>query len=274
MQPWQGKVAVVTGAASGIGRALALELHRQGCRLALSDVNEQGLVETKLLVENNGGTVHTQRVDVSQRDQMTAWADTVAQHYGGVDIVINNAGVTVVDTVEHISFEDLEWIMNINFWGVVHGTKLFLPYLRQSQDAYLANISSIFGIISVPTQAAYNATKFAVRGFTEALRQELHGSSISVTCVHPGGIKTPIARNARHYHRPGKTANQEKTIRQFETLARTTPEQAAQIIVRGMLHKKAKVLVGLDAHLLDWMQRLFPVAYQTLVRRQLGSQQQ
>lgn len=269
MRPWQGKVAVVTGAASGIGRALAQELHQQGCRLALSDVNESGLAETKSLVEQAGGSVLIHRVDVSQRDQMTQWVNDVVGHYGEVDIVINNAGVTVVDTVEHISFEDMEWIMGINFWGVVYGTKLFLPHLRQSKDAYLANVSSVFGIISVPLQAAYNATKFAVRGFTESLRQELHGSSISVTCVHPGGIKTPIARNARHYHRPGKTPTHDSTARQFEKLARTPPERAAQVIVRGMQQKKSRVLIGVDAHVIDWMQRMFPVGYQVFSRRQM-----
>lgn len=268
MGVWNNCVAAVTGAASGIGRELAMVLHEQGCKLALSDVNEEGLAETCRMVEEAGGTVHSQRVDVSQRAEVEAWAETIAEHYGGVDIVINNAGVTVVDTVEHISYEDLEWIMGINFWGVVYGTKTFLPYLHRSKNAFLVNISSVFGIISVPSQSAYNATKFAVRGFTESLRQELHDSHITVTCVHPGGIKTSITRNARHHHRPGRTPERDKLVKSFENqMARTSPRRAAEIIVRGMQKKKRRVLVGADAHVIDVVQRMFPLGYESLTRR-------
>ncbi|TNE46156.1 MAG: SDR family NAD(P)-dependent oxidoreductase [Deltaproteobacteria bacterium] len=268
MGVWNNRVAAVTGAASGIGRELAMVLHEQGCKLALSDVNEEGLAETRRLVEEAGGTAHTQRVDVSQRAEVEAWAEAVAEHYGGVDIIINNAGVTVVDTVEHISYEDFEWLMGINFWGVVYGTKTFLPYLRRSDEAYIVNISSIFGIISVPSQSSYNASKFAVRGFTESLRQELHDSHITVSCVHPGGIKTSITRNARHYHRPGRTFEREKLVNNFENkMARTTARRAAEIIVNGMQKKKRRILVGGDARLMDRIQRWFPVGYERLTRR-------
>lgn len=270
MGRWKNKVAVVTGAASGIGRALAEVLTEEGCRLALSDVNEIGLAETREIVERAGGSASIQRVDVSKRSEIEAWADTIVRTYGGVDIVINNAGVTVVDTVEDISYEDLDWIVGINFWGVVYGTKTFLPLLRKAEEGYLANVSSIFGMISVPSQGAYNATKFAVRGFTEALRQEMHGTQVSVSCIHPGGIKTSITRNARHHHRPGKTFPRDRVIEEFDRrLARTTPRQAAEIIVRGMQKKERRILVGLDARILDWLQRAFPLGYEALVRSQV-----
>ncbi len=267
MLSWKDKVAVVTGAASGIGRELAIVLSEQGCRLALSDINEEGLAETKRLVEQAGGTVHTQKIDVAKRGEIEAWAVSIMEAYGQVDIVINNAGVTVVDSAEQISYDDFEWIVNINFWGVVYGCKTFLPYLRQSPDAYLVNISSIFGMISIPTQSAYNATKFAVRGYTESLRQELHDSTITVSCVHPGGIKTSISRNARHHLRPGLTQERETMIDQFENeLTRTTPRRAAEVIVRGMQRKKKRILIGADARLIDWVVRTFPTGYEFFVR--------
>lgn len=267
MPRWTESVAVVTGAASGIGRALAILLAEQGCKLALSDINEVGLEETKQLVESAGGTVHTQKVDVSHRGEMEAWAVAVMEAYGRVDMVINNAGVTVVDTAEQISYEDFEWIVNINFWGVVYGCKTFLPYLRQSPEAYIVNISSVFGMIGVPSQSAYNATKFAVRGYTESLRQELAGSNIRVSCVHPGGIKTSITRNARHQHRPGETHPREVLVDQFENkMARTSPRTAAEVIVRGMQRRKKRILIGGDARFIDWFVRVFPVGYEFLVR--------
>lgn len=268
MSQWKGKVAAITGAASGIGRSLAVSFAGRGCRLALSDVNEAGLEETKALVEAKGAEVTTTLVDVSKREEVEAWAEKTATHFGGVDIVINNAGVTVVDTVERMSYEDFEWLMGINFWGVVYGSKSFLPYLRKSSGGYLVNISSVFGIISVPTQSSYNASKFAVRGFTESLRQELRDTSILVSCVHPGGIKTSIARNARHYHRPGMTVEKEKTVKRFEgKMTPTTPDEAAEVIITGMERRKKRILIGKDARLIAWLQWLFPVGYDSFVAR-------
>jgi len=271
MGRWNGKVAVVTGAASGIGRSLAEVLAKEGCRLALSDVNEAGLAETKEMIEKAGGMVHTQKVNVSKRGEVEAWAEAIVGEYGGVDIVINNAGVTVVDTFEDISYEDFEWIMNINFWGSVYGSKAFLPHLRNAKEGYLANISSIWGMLAAPSQAAYCATKYAVRGFTESLRQEMHGTNVTVTCIHPGAIKTAITHNARHHHRPGRTFSRDKLINEFEPkVARTTALEAAQIIVKGMQQKKRRVLVGNDAHALSWMQRILPLGYEGILRRQLN----
>lgn len=271
MGRFRGAVAAITGASSGIGRALALQLACQQCALALSDVNEVGLAETVELVEALGTGVKVTKkcVDVAQRDEVHSWAEEVAQEHGKVNAIINNAGVTLVDTVEKASYEDIEWIVNINFWGVVHGTKAFLPYLKREDIAHIVNISSIFGIISVPTQAFYNATKFAVRGFTEALSMELAGSPIVVSSVHPGGIKTSISRNARHYTHEGQGVPKEKLVKEFEErLARLTPDQAAQIIIQGMQRKKRRILVGSDARLIQFIQRLFPVKYQSFVDAQ------
>lgn len=281
MRELRGRVAVVTGTASGIGRALAVELAREGCRLAISDVNEAGLQETAQMVQALGAEVRHERLDVADRQAVHAHADRVAQQFGGVNLVINNAGVALGATVELMRYEDLEWLMGINFWGVVHGTKAFLPYLQKADEAHLVNISSIFGLIGAPTQSAYNAAKFAVRGFTEALRQELaiEGSRVGVTCVHPGGIKTNIARASRF----GATgvfevmqADRETVGRRFEQLARTTPEQAARAIIEGVRNNRRRVLIGTDARIIDLVQRLFPTGYQrvaeAMTRRRLAAE--
>jgi NAD(P)-dependent dehydrogenase (short-subunit alcohol dehydrogenase family) len=271
MARWNDKVAVITGAASGIGRALAEVLAAEGCRLALSDVNEAGLAETKDLVEKAGAQAHTHKVNVAKREQVEGWADAIVAEYGGVDIVINNAGVTVVDTFEDISYEDFEWIVSINFWGAVYGSKTFLPHLRKAKEGYLGNVSSIWGMLAAPSQSAYCATKYAVRGFTESLRQEMHGTNVTVTCIHPGAIKTAITANARHHHRPGRTFSREQLINEFEPkVARTTAQQAATIIVKGMQAKKRRVFVGTDAHALNLMQRMLPLGYEGILRRQLN----
>ncbi|MEH6561284.1 MAG: SDR family oxidoreductase, partial [Marinobacter sp.] len=188
MKDLKNKVAVVTGAGSGIGRALAKALAMRGCRLALSDVNEEGLAETAAAIE--GSEVRTYRLDVGDRDAIYAHAAEVAKDFGQVNIIINNAGVALSASVREMTDADFEWIMNIDFWGVAHGTRAFLPHLIASGDGHVVNISSVFGLIGVPTQSAYNAAKFAVRGFTESLRQEmkLEKQPVAVSCVHPGGI--------------------------------------------------------------------------------------
>ncbi|MCG8668169.1 MAG: SDR family NAD(P)-dependent oxidoreductase [Pseudomonadales bacterium] len=270
MKSFANKVAAITGAGSGIGRALAISLANQGCHVAISDVDEKGLQETVSLLGNVSVKVTHQLVDVADKDAVYAWAEQVVADHGYVNIIMNNAGVALGDTVENMKYDDFEWLMNINFWGVVYGTKAFLPYLKQVDEGHIVNISSVFGLIGVPTQSAYNAAKFAVRGFTESLREELEieGSSVSATSVHPGGIKTNIARNSRMGD-VGSITKQNNTVeeaaKQFDKLARTTPDGAAQIILDGVKKNKARVLVGFDAHVIDSMQRLLPTTYQKLL---------
>ncbi|MDF3030774.1 MAG: short chain dehydrogenase/reductase family oxidoreductase [Moraxellaceae bacterium] len=265
MKTLQDKVAAITGAGSGIGRATAILMASKGCHLALSDVNETGLAETAASCLQHGVKVTTRRVDVASREQMYAWADEVVRDHGLVNIIFNNAGVALGATVEDMAYEDFEWLMNINFWGVVYGTKAFLPHIKTAGDGAVVNVSSVFGLIAVPTQSAYNAAKFAVKGFTEALREELEieGSPIGVTCVHPGGIKTNIARNARVTETPGMVDL--KSTRDFEKAFTTTPEDAAKAVVGAILKNKRRLLIGPDAKLIDIVQRTLPTAYQSLL---------
>ncbi|PKM22291.1 MAG: short chain dehydrogenase [Gammaproteobacteria bacterium HGW-Gammaproteobacteria-14] len=269
MKSLRDKVVVITGAGSGIGRALAVELAALGCKLALSDINEAAVKEVAQQLTDNGKSVIADRLDVADRAAFYAYADKVVKHFGGANIIINNAGVALGATVEETSYEDFEWLMGINFWGVVYGTKAFLPHLKQADEGHIVNISSVFGLIGVPTQSAYNAAKFAVRGFTESLRQELEieGSHVSCTSVHPGGIKTNIANSARMTSSvesiTGKGADDAR--REFEKMFRTTPEEAAATIIAGIRGNKRRVLIGADAVAIDTMQRLLPTSYQKLL---------
>jgi short-subunit dehydrogenase len=267
MRDFKGRVAVITGAGSGIGRALAIELANQGTHLALSDIDEDGLAETRHLVDGVGVDVTIEKLDVANRNAFEAHAERVIADHGRVNLVFNNAGVTVDSVIADLPLEDLHWLMGINFWGVVHGTQILLPHLKASGEGHVVNISSVFGIIAVPRQAAYHASKFAVRGFTECLREELEveGAPVSATCVHPGGIRTNIARNARVPHRgPGDPTAEELDVR-FQQAARHTPQKAAQTILKGVRRNKRRVLIGPEAHAIDWMQRLFPTGYQRLM---------
>jgi NAD(P)-dependent dehydrogenase (short-subunit alcohol dehydrogenase family) len=266
MRTLDGKVVVITGAGSGIGRALALNAAAKGAVLALSDWDEVGLVETADLVAAQAGVreVRTDKVDVRDRAAMKAYAESVHAELGRVNVVVNNAGVALHGDFEEVSYEDFEWVLDVDFWGVVHGTKEFLPYLIESGDGHVVNISSLFGLMGVPGQTAYNAAKFGVRGFTEALRQEMLVAKrpVQVTCVHPGGIKTAIARNAR----ATASHDQAAVARMFdEKLAKTTPEKAAQVIVDGVLANRARVVVGTDAKLLDLWVRIVGPRYQRVV---------
>ena len=260
----QGKIAVITGAASGIGRALALQLNRDGCELFLSDINEGGLSETVSLLTRKDIPAVSQVLDVASKEAVHAWADRIAASKGHVDIVINNAGVALLATVEECDYANLEWLMGINFWGVVYGTQAFLPLLRKSRQGHLVNLSSVFGLIAVPTQSAYNAAKFAVRGYTEALRQEMAGTNVHVCCVHPGGIKTNIARVARGGN---QTLTPEERGQEFERLAKTSPEVAAQKIITAIEKRKPRLLIGPDAVIISLMCRLFPVSYTRFIPR-------
>ncbi|MEP1469669.1 MAG: SDR family NAD(P)-dependent oxidoreductase [Halieaceae bacterium] len=262
MTYFSGKHAVITGAGSGIGRALALQLNSDGCELWLSDVSEAGLTETKALLTRQELACHIERLDVADRSAVHAYADRVAEQAGHIDLLVNNAGVALSDRVDEQNYDDFEWLMNINFWGVVHGTTAFLPLLKRANNGHLVNISSVFGIIGVPTQSAYNASKFAVRGFTEALRQETAGDNISVCCVHPGGIRTSIARNSR-----GGVADQTPDEREemFLQFARTSAESAAAKIIRAAEKRKKRLLIGADAYYISIISRLFPVNYTRLL---------
>lgn len=265
MKNLSNKVVVITGAGSGIGRALAVNLAGKGARLALSDVDEAGLDETAALAKDAGSPdVQTARLDVADRAAFASYAAGVADHFGQVNVIVNNAGVALAGDVTDLSYDDMEWIVGINFWGVVHGTKEFLPHLIASGDGHVVNLSSLFGLLAMPGQSAYNATKFAVRGFTEALREEMliAGHNVGVTSVHPGGIKTAIARNARVSDKEDKAA----TAKLFdEKLAKMTPERAAEIIVKGIVKNQARVLVGLDAHALHNFQKFTGSRYEDVV---------
>ncbi len=258
MKNLQGKTAAITGAGSGIGRALAVSLAGEGCNLALADVNAEGLRETAGLI-NGGGKVSTHTVDVSMRDQVFKFAEEAARHHGGVDIIINNAGVVLGDFLDTVPIEDFEWLMGINFWGVVHGTMAFLPLLKQRPEGHIVNLSSINGILSNPNNGPYCAAKFAVKGYTETLAQELNGTNIGVSCVHPGGIKTSIARNAR-INRTMFSVTKDQATRLYEDeLFRTTPDEAARIIIDGIKKNRRRILVGMDAKAIDLLVRLLPV---------------
>ncbi|MGI8492785.1 MAG: SDR family NAD(P)-dependent oxidoreductase [Acidimicrobiales bacterium] len=268
MKSFDGKVAAITGAGSGIGRALAVELARRGAELALSDIAEAGLAETVTLCEGSGVKVTSRRVDVADREAVYAWADQVVADHGRVNVIFNNAGVALGATVEGMSYADLEWLMGINFWGVVHGTKAFLPHLKASGEGHVVNLSSVFGLISVPSQSAYNAAKFAVRGFTDALRMELEieGSAVSCTTVHPGGIKTNIARNARMDPSAMEVAGDpEEARRNFEKAFLTTPKKAARQILTAVEHDRRRALIGPDAKVIDMISRMPAGLYQRIV---------
>jgi len=259
------KVAVITGAGSGIGRALARACAAQGAKLALADVNLEGLNET--VAGMLADRVLLQKVDVSKRAEVESFRDAVLKRFGAADLVVNNAGVAVSQTIEGLTYEDFEWIVGINFWGVVYGTKAFLPHLKTRPEAALVNISSVFGLIAVPTQGAYNATKFAVRGFTEALRHELAGTNVHVMCVHPGGIKTNIAHASRFHVGPSGEKDHAKSAQRFVNEVRTTPERAAEVILAGVASGEVRCLIGADARVIDWIQRLLPRGYWGLISR-------
>lgn len=268
MKHLRGRVAAITGSASGIGRALALELGARGCLLELADRDERGLAETSAAIRAAGGDVAVTRVDVAMRADVEHWVSVVSERRGRANLLVNNAGVALFGTIREASLEEIDWLLRINLHGVIACTKTFLPLLERSGEGHIVNVSSIFGIVGVPGQGAYNASKFGVRGFSECLRLELEldGVPISVTTVHPGGIRTGIARAARvaAARGPGR-ATPEQSWAEFDRLARISPEDAARKIVRGVLRDSRRVLIGYDARLLDLVQRCMPSGYQRLV---------
>ena len=257
-------VVVITGAGSGIGRALAIRLAREPIAgVAISDVNAEALAETEKLIGKQNVKVTTHKVNVADESEMCAFAEKVVSLHGRITHVINNAGVALGGTLTEVSLDDIRWLMNINFWGVVYGTKIFLPYLEKEKSAHIVNFSSLYGIIAPPGQTAHCASKFAVRGFTEALRHELEGTNVAVSVIHPGGVKTNIANNARIGE--GVTLSEkeleEKIERMNRNLSRTTPEQAAEIIVKGIKERNPRILIGYDARLISRISRIFPRRY-------------
>jgi NAD(P)-dependent dehydrogenase (short-subunit alcohol dehydrogenase family) len=260
-------VAVVTGAGSGIGRGLARQLAVAGSALALADIDEAGLQQTAASLSERGVQLTTHVMDVSDESAMQAFAQEVTAKHGRVTMLINNAGVALHGRFEEISLDDLRWLMGINFWGVVHGVKYFLPLLKREPRAHIVNISSVFGFVAPAGQSAYSASKFAVRGFTEALRHELDGTSVFVSCVHPGGIRTPIARRAR-LGANTPPASRDEAVARFDRLTPTMPDAAAARILEGVERCEPRILIGRDARQIDILQRLRPGTYwKTLARR-------
>ena len=273
MKTFRGRVAAITGAGSGIGQALATQLAGSGAELALSDIDVVGLAETVARCERLGVKVSSSKVDVAVRDAMYGWADRVVAEHGKVNLIFNNAGVALGATIESMSYEDFEWLMGINFWGVVYGTKAFLPHLKNSREGHIVNISSVFGLISVPSQSAYNAAKFAVRGFTDALRIELEMApcGVSSTTVHPGGIKTAIVRNARFDESAASLAGDVDILRKrFDKIAVTTPEKAARQILAAVVANRRRALIGPDAKVIDLLARLPAGLYQRALAKGAG----
>ncbi|PNK60444.1 SDR family NAD(P)-dependent oxidoreductase [Psychrobacter sp. FDAARGOS_221] len=284
---YQSHVAAITGAGSGIGRQLALNLAQAGCHLALSDINDKNLAETYALLKPYSVKVTTTVLDVSDKNAVFAWAEQVMADHGKVNFIFNNAGVALSSTVEGESIDDIEWVMGINFWGMVYGTKAFLPLIKQSLNpasdnsqsedgnrqhhGHIINISSLFGLIALPGQSAYNASKFAIRGFNESLRQELaiENSGVSITSVHPGGIKTNIANNARGNDSIGSLGmpTGARGIRNFNRLLKFDPDMAAKIILMAAANNQPRCLIGDDAKLADLLQRITPSHYGPLMAK-------
>ncbi|MGK8522349.1 SDR family NAD(P)-dependent oxidoreductase [Nocardia asteroides] len=260
---FKNKVCVITGAGSGIGRALAENLARRGAKLALSDIDVEGLAETTRRCEQLGAQVKSDRLDVVEREAVILYADAVKAHFGTVHQVYNNAGIAHHGEVIRSEYKDFERVMDVDFWGVVNGTKAFLPMVIESGDGHIVNVSSLFGLIAIPGQSAYNAAKFAVRGFTESLRQEMLVARhpVKVTCVHPGGIKTAVARNATY----AEGIDARSAASMFDRkLAIHTPEMAAQTITEGVRKGHGRVLIGWEAKLLDLFVRVTASGYQRI----------
>jgi short-subunit dehydrogenase len=267
----RGAAAAVTGAASGIGRALACELAARGCDLALADRDEAGLQAVAAeIARTHSSKVTVHRVDVAEAGQIQDFAQAAISAHPGLNILVNNAGVALLGAFNEVDQAQMEWLMNINFWGVVHATRAFLPHLSQAKEAHIVNLSSIFGIIAPPGQTAYAAAKFAVRGFSESLRHELSMAEpavVRLSVVHPGGVATNIVRNSRAGSGVTDNARRSESIERFDNAARTTPTEAALRIIRGIENNEPRILIGFDAQFTDLLQRLRPGTYWKALRR-------
>lgn len=269
MKPYsyRDKVVVITGAGSGIGRALALQAAQDGARLALSDLNQAGLAETLRLL-SAGTEARGYPLDVSKCEAVFRHAEEVQRDFGGADVLINNAGVTVLGTIANTSIEEFEWQIGINLWGVIYGTKAFLPMMLARNEGRIVNISSVFGIVTTPCQGAYHVSKFGVRGFTECLSRELEGTGVKAVCVHPGGIKTHIGASARVVKRAGEVEHRVNGL--VNKVLVTPPEECARDILAGVARGERRLLVGSKASLLDWIQRLLPTSYGKVMKLAVG----
>jgi short-subunit dehydrogenase len=268
----RGAAAAVTGAASGIGRALALELAARGCDVALADRDEAGMQAVAAEIAKAGARkVSLHRVDVAEPGQIEAFAQAAIAAHPGLNILINNAGVALLGQFAEIDQAQMQWLMNINFWGVVHSTRAFLPHLSRQQEAHIVNLSSIFGIIAPPGQTAYSAAKFAVRGFSESLRHELKlaASPVRLSVIHPGGVATNIARNSRTGSGINDNARRAQSIERFDSFAKTTPAAAALRIISGIEKSQPRILIGNDARFMDLVQRLRPGTYWAVLGRRI-----
>jgi short-subunit dehydrogenase len=263
MKNFTNKNILITGAGSGIGRSLAIKFAEMGAALILTDNNLNGLVASHEKILSITAQCSYYHVDVSDYPAMQELSSAVFEKHGDIDVLINNAGVNLMDQFVDGNLDDFHWLMNINFWGVVNGVKIFLPSLLRQPEAHIINVSSIFGIMSIPGQAAYNSSKFAVKGFTEALKMELAGTKVKVSSVHPGGVKTEIANNAR----VGSTtlASRDKLIKEFNKLTYTTADKAAMDIIKGIQRDKRRIMIGWDARIADMIVRLFPSHYEDLM---------
>lgn len=258
MKSFKGKVAFITGTASGIGEELAIQLAAEGAKIAAIDYNKDGLSSTCETIKAAGGTVKSYLVDVSKKEQVYDTVEAVIKDFGHVDIVINNAGVALgAISMEDVSYEEIDWIFGINLMGVIYGSKAFISHLKTRPEAALVNVSSVFGLAGFLHQGPYCMTKFAVRGMTETLRAEMIGTNVLVMQVHPGGIKTKIAENARHRTKDEEELKEFKA--NFETNARTTSKEAAKVIIKGIRNKNPRVRIGMDAKIIDWLARFLPI---------------
>jgi len=260
-------VAVITGAGSGMGRCLAQQLAAKGAALALADIKQDGLDATVASLGNARGKVTTHIVNVAEEKQVSAFADAVQREHGRATVLFNNAGVALLGHLEEISLEQFRWLMDINFWGVVYGCSYFLPLLKKEKRAHIVNTSSLLGLFGASGQGAYCASKFAVRGYTESLHHELLGTSVGVTCVHPGFVRTAIAESARVGDRASSTLRQESLAR-YDKVVRTDAPTAAAKILRAVELNKPRVLIGVDAYITDIWQRLKPASYWGLLAKQ------
>lgn len=275
MKQLKNKVVVITGAGSGIGRALALQFSKESCHLAINDFNEAALDETiSLLNKSESRKVVKAVFDVSDKTAFKAFANKVESEYGQVDVMINNAGVALGKiSIDKIELEDFEWLMGINFWGMVYGSKFFLPLLKKQKEAALLNVSSIFGFAGIAYQGAYCSSKFAIRGFTESLMQEsmIDFPNVTIHSIHPGGIKTNIAAESKNIDPEMDEAEEKKVRENFEKMLVTAPSSIAEHIIDCIRKKKKRIVFGHRAKGIDWLTRMFPQRYHKMIVNEIKS---